>query len=515
MRRIAGLVAFAALLPCVVGSGASSLRAADYLVDPAYDGPEASARGRYAGVYRSLVAALSDESTIAVPEGMSPDSPNRIYIAPGVYNTAAETGRSLVNSRRNLALIGTTGDPDDVVITSTLFGPYEPSPGQPIGTFDSASLQLRGNNVTAAGITFANSSPTPWMVRLGRVIDPQGNFTQQPLTGQRQAVALRMTGDQQALVNSKILGYQDTLFVDGGRAYFEDVYVNGNVDFIFGQGTAVFVNSTINVEGSHSGGTIAAARTDKRTANGFVFIDATITSESVRGNQIIDPYNAASVQGAADDSMYLGRPWGAVQPQGDSATVWINARMSDAIRSTGWLAWTGPPATGGESARFAEFNTMDLDGNPLIVPGQRGGTREGNLAGRVAWGRELTDDQARWFTVDRIFAPEDEAQWFGQGFDGPADPLSVDYSWPAYWGDRSDENLAGSALVKGNPTGYTNPNWTIPGGWDPQAQIRTALVPEPGVGVLAIVAAAAATGGRARCGGGRLRRRASRHGAAP
>ena len=161
-----------------------------------------------------------------------------------------------------------------MVITSTLDAAYNPGTGA-IGTTGSSTLQLRGNNTTAKAITFANSTDTPYIVNVGhKAVTPQGDYTiGNAQTTNSQGVALKIQGDQQAFINCKFLGYQDTLYVDGGRAYFKDSYVTGDIDFIFGQGTGVFDNSTINIGGDHVGGTITAARTDKRTSNGIVFLE--------------------------------------------------------------------------------------------------------------------------------------------------------------------------------------------------------------------------------------------------
>ncbi len=467
-----------------VGVSVPAVFAADYLVDSSYGGVEGAAGGGYAGVYSSVVSALSDSSAVAVPSGASPLAPNRVIFAPGVYDTANVTGVSLVNSKNNIAFVNPTGNPEDVVITSFLNSAYNPGTGT-IGTTGSSSLQLRGDNTTAIGITFANSTATPYIVNVVQQSnDPQGNYnTGQTQTSNSQAVALKVTGDQQAFVNSRFLGYQDTLYVDGGRAYFEDVYVNGNVDFIFGQGTAVFKDATINLEGSHSGGTITAARTDKRTSNGFVFLDSRITGDSIQGDPVIDPDSAASATGPSDNNMWLGRPWGWQQPQADAGTVWINTEMDDAIRTLGWTAWNSnevlPNAKNGgdpgRDTRYAEFNSTDENGDPI------------DTSGRIFWSNQLTADQAADYTVENVFSPEADFPWFGLGYAGSDDPIDPDYSWPAFWGDRNLDNDTNNAFVKGNPDAYTNPTWTIDGAWDPSGQIAAA-VPEPaGVAVVLLV----------------------------
>lgn len=55
-----------------------------------------------------------------------------------------------------------------------------------------------------------------------------------------QAVALRITSDMAALYNCAILGYQDTLYDHNGRHYFKDCFIQGSIDFIFGDGLSMY-----------------------------------------------------------------------------------------------------------------------------------------------------------------------------------------------------------------------------------------------------------------------------------
>src|SRR5262249_52021795 len=151
-----------------------------------------------------------------------------------------------------------TNNPDDVVITSTLDGALA-------GTTGSATLQLKGNGVSAQGITFGNSTDTPYIVNVSHLaVNPDGTNSATAQTANQPCVALLLQGDQQAFTNCKFLGYQDTLYTKGGRAYFKNCTISGDIDFIFANGTSVFNNCTVNMDGDHSGGTITAASTDKR-----------------------------------------------------------------------------------------------------------------------------------------------------------------------------------------------------------------------------------------------------------
>jgi pectinesterase len=472
---------------------APALHAANYLIDANYTGVSGAAGNGYTAQYSDIATALA-----AIPAGASASNPNRIYFAPGTYNTASTTGVSLSDSRSNLALIGLSGNPDDVVITSTLDSLYAPAGGSALGTTGSATLQLKGNNVSASAITFGNSTDTPYIANIGKIaVTPQGSYTASGIaqTANQPAVALLLQGDQQAFSNCKFLGYQDTLYTKGGRTYFTNCTVSGDVDFIFANGTDVFNNSTINMDGDHSGGDITAASTDKRTSNGLVFLNSTITANSVHGNPVIDSQNAASITGPAASSMSLGRPWGWTQTGGDASTVFLNTKMSNAIKPAGWLAWNSNETISGnaknngdpsEDSRYAEFNSMDSSGNPLDV------------SQRVSWSHQLTATEAAAYTVDNIFSTEAGYAWYGLGYAGSADPTSPNFSWAAYWGNRNANNDTANDLVPGNPTAYSDPSWTVAGNWDPDTQLAAQIVPAPEPASIVLLGAGAMTGLRRR-----------------
>lgn len=56
----------------------------------------------------------------------------------------------------------------------------------------------------------------------------------------KQAVAFRISADTAAFVGCRFLGAQDTLYDHLGRHYYKDCYVEGSVDFIFGNGLSLF-----------------------------------------------------------------------------------------------------------------------------------------------------------------------------------------------------------------------------------------------------------------------------------
>lgn len=53
-------------------------------------------------------------------------------------------------------------------------------------------------------------------------------------------MALRISADNAAFVGCKFLGAQDTLYDHVGRHYYKDCYIEGSVDFIFGNALSLF-----------------------------------------------------------------------------------------------------------------------------------------------------------------------------------------------------------------------------------------------------------------------------------
>ncbi|CAI5470141.1 unnamed protein product [Closterium sp. Yama58-4] len=78
--------------------------------------------------------------------------------------------------------------------------------------------EVEANAFTAEGIVFENAA------------GPQCGGA----SGQNQAVAVRVTAERAAFHQCSFLGWQDTLYLHRGSAWFRDCRVEGSVDFIFG-----------------------------------------------------------------------------------------------------------------------------------------------------------------------------------------------------------------------------------------------------------------------------------------
>lgn len=219
-------------------------------------------------------------------------------------------------------------------------------------TFTSYTAKISGNRFVAENISFVNSA------------GPVG-----------QAVALYVDADQAVFKNCRFLGNQDTIYAAGenARQLFTGCYIEGTTDFIFGPSTAVFQNCIIK---GKTDSYITAANTTPGKKFGFVFLDCKITTDSTV------------------KKLYLGRPWRAY-----SRTAFLRCQLPKAIAPEGWHNWGNPENE--KTAFYTEYKNA----------GEGAGTKN-----RVSWARQLSEREAREYTVENIFSnaaqvPQD-AGWF-------------------------------------------------------------------------------------------------------
>lgn len=152
------------------------------------------------------------------------------------------------------------------------------------------------------------------------------------------AAAMIIEGNNAEFMNCSFLSSQDTLYTGGSgtnSSYFKDSFIEGNTDYIFGDGNVVFDNVALNFAGYSNqavGGYITAAR--DAAAYGYLFRNATV---------IADSKNMQS-------SGFFGRPWGA-----GARVTFTNTKLqsSSIIDPRGWHDMTGAP----ENANYAEYHT--------------------------------------------------------------------------------------------------------------------------------------------------------------
>jgi len=208
-----------------------------------------------------------------------------------------------------------------------------------MGTFKSYTFLIQGNDIILKNLTIQNNAP-----QLG------------------QAVSLHVEGDRICIVNCKILGNQDTIYLgrEGARMFFSGCYIDGTTDFIFGPSTAWFDACVINCKRDSY---ITAASTPVNIKYGFIFNHCRITADS------------------KVTKMYLGRPW-----RRYAMTVFMNCELPDAILPQGWENWRNPENE--KTARFSEF----LNSGP-----------GSDFSNRVKWSRQLSKKEAKSINIKTVF----------------------------------------------------------------------------------------------------------------
>lgn len=207
-----------------------------------------------------------------------------------------------------------------------------------MGTFRTYTLLVRGNDITMENLTVENSA-----LPLG------------------QAVALHAEGDRLVFRGCRFLGNQDTVYTgrEGCRIYFEDCYIEGTTDFIFGPATCWFERCEIFCKKDSF---ITAASTPQHIEFGYIFNNCTVRL-------------AKEVT-----KMYLGRPW-----RSWAMTLFMNCDLPEGIRPEGWDNWRNPENE--KTARYMES----------------GNTGAGaKTDGRAGWARQLTAAEAARYTLENV-----------------------------------------------------------------------------------------------------------------
>jgi pectinesterase len=284
------------LLPVLLFA-AASLHAADVhvRVDPAAH--PAQPGNENLTIFPTIQNAL-DHHPFATPDAQG--HPGRVFIeiAPGTYHERV----IVTQNHDNITLIGMGKSPEDVVITNSL---NAKTAG---GTFFTETVEINGTGFEADNITFENSA---------------GN------TGQAVAVADR--GDRSIFKHCRFLGHQDTLFADYGLQYYVDSYIEGGVDYIFGNAAAVFDCDELHSNGP--GFVTAQSRTSPTQPTGYVILHSKVTASL--DAPAIDPNAPGARSTASAHRMIgLGRPWRAY-----SRVIYIDTELPAEMNPAGWNNW--------------------------------------------------------------------------------------------------------------------------------------------------------------------------------
>lgn len=268
-------------------------------------------------VYKIRTDAFSSlqEAVLSVPDDRQETV--RILVAPGIYE------EKIFIRKENLEIVGENPE-------TTVFrygdGARKPRPDHSgeLGTFNTAVILLAGKNLRMENITVENTAGP------GRTAG--------------QALALYAAADRCSFHNCRFLGWQDTVFAGEAvpckmknlmlpdffcrssvpveypvlRNYFDNCYISGDVDFIFGPNVVFFDQCEIfsKKRQSEDRAFITAASTPAGQEFGLVFSRCRLTGDG-------DPA-----------SVYLGRPW-----RDFAKTAFVSCHMDGHICPEGWQNW--------------------------------------------------------------------------------------------------------------------------------------------------------------------------------
>lgn len=339
-----------ALLPALT----SLLCAAGLVVLPA---PAHAAGGTTLTVAHSGAQFSSIQSAIdAVPDGSA--TAYTISIAAGTYDEYL----TVPAGKLHLTLTGASGNPADVRIDGARYNGLAKPGGGTYGTEGSATVHVKANDFTAEHLTFRNL--------FSRLANPSVTGTQ--------AVAVAMEGDRQTYLDCVFYGHQDTLLSWNStstatlRQYVRGGEVEGDVDFIFGNGTLVVDRSHIKVlaDDGFTSGYLAAPATHAANTHGILLTGDTVTSTFAAGR------------------LYLGRAW---KPSDDAVPQMVvrETALPAAIRAEG--PWTGISGATWAPGRYGEYQntgpgaTVDSARPQLSAADAAASTAAAYLAGGDNW----------------------------------------------------------------------------------------------------------------------------------
>ena len=315
--------------------------------------------------YTTIQAALDNNESSA-------SEPLVLLIAPGTYTEHVTVDKPWVSFQPMYR------DGGEIVIEESYYssntfdadGNFIPQDEYDVGTDKSGTVLLTSNatGFSASGITFKNSY---------NIDDHTAKDEQTP------AVAFGSAADKVYLKDCRFIGRQDTLYLHGAgsRVQVEDCYIEGTVDFIFGDADAYFTNCDLYMAyfTGKDNGYFTAANTKKGNV-GFVFSQCNLEADPAYGE---------------DGDVSLGRPWqteiytetgrnadgssylisydpeqkNPTYENTSSAVTFIECTMDSSIQDERWNVWTRKDKDGNtvdvtyhDDVRFAEYNSKDETG---------------------------------------------------------------------------------------------------------------------------------------------------------
>lgn len=283
----------------------------------------------------------------------------KIFIKSGSYY------EKLNITHKNIELIGENKDTTIITYDDYAFKMYDDN--EQYGTFRTYTVNTSSDNITFANLTIKNTAGVGSKVG--------------------QAVSLSLCAKFATIKNCIITANQDTIFMSPfppapiikdsfkgdfdknpdlvHKNLFENCYISGDIDFIFGGGIAYFDECELfsNDLGKDINGYITAPSTPIGFEFGFVFNNCNFTSNSKK------------------DSVYLGRPW-----RNYAKSVFLNCNFGGHIKKEGFSNWDKIDSE--KTTFFAEYNCKGVGSD---------------LSNRCSFSKVLNDNEALKYTKENIF----------------------------------------------------------------------------------------------------------------
>ena len=195
--------------------------------------------------------------------------------------------------------------------------------------------------------------------------------------GIERGLALLVQADRFIMRDSRLLGIQDTLELFTGRQYFENVFISGYTDFIFGtNNTTLFKNCTIHV--------IDTVKDDQGTAGYLTAFKGSNkgASDAITYGAIFYQCKFTADEGVMEGKTAIGRTWGAY-----AAVAVIESELGGHISLDGYVS------TENKNKRYISMNGVHpTDETVQFV--EYGNTGAGALTEAVAGMKMLTAEEA-------------------------------------------------------------------------------------------------------------------------
>jgi pectin methylesterase-like acyl-CoA thioesterase len=301
------------------------------------------------------LSGKADYHSIQAAVDAAPAQGEVIRVDPGTYLEVLKI------SKNGIEIRGLGKTPTAVVISA---GQSAATSG---GTGKSGTVTVTGNDFYAENLTIENT----WTRT--NPLSKEGS----------QAVALRTQGDRQVFRHIRLLGYQDTLYADSmtchdltatgpcvaSRQYFADSYIEGHVDFIFGDAKAVFERCELHSLAHPVSHITAQSKKYAAEDSGYVFWHAKLTAEP----------------GA--NRVFLGRPW-----RGYATVIFLESELGAQIDPAGWQDWQHDGKSSLATMYYAEYKSKGPGANPKA---------------RITESHQLSDAEAKQYETAKYLSGSD------------------------------------------------------------------------------------------------------------